>query len=43
MFKDKKTLDGVLRFVFTPVTGKAEIRKVDSAAVRAILERQRNA
>ena len=43
MFKDKKTLDGVLRFVFTPVTGKAEVRKVDSAAVRAILERQRNA
>lgn len=43
MFKDKKALDGVLRFVFTPVTGRAEVRKVESAAVRAILEQRRNA
>ncbi len=42
MFKDKKALDGVLRFVFTPVIGKAEIRKVESSAVRSILE-SRNA
>ena len=43
MFKDKKALDGVLRFVFTPVTGRAEVRKVEGPLVRAVLERCRNA
>ena len=43
MFKDKKALDGVLRFVFTPVTGRAEVRKVEGPTVRALLERCRNA
>lgn len=43
MFKDKKAMDGVLRFVFTPKTGTAEVRKVDAAPVRAILETLPNA
>ncbi len=43
LFKDKKTLGGTLRFVFTPETGRAEIRKVESADAKAILERGGNA
>ena len=38
MFKDKKVLGGSLRFIFTPEIGKAEIRKVESAEARAVLE-----
>ena len=38
LFKDKKTLGGALRFVFTPETGKAEIRKVESADAKSVLE-----
>lgn len=43
MFKDKKTLDGILRFVFTPETGRAEIHPVDGAAAKSVLEQYGNA
>ena len=43
LFKDKKALDGTLRFIFTPETGKAEIRKVESADAKSVLEQNGNA